>query len=226
MFKYQPLLWLEGVLGAGKTTFAKEIAKRLDLRLIEEPVGNGEGISNPYLGLFYQKPKKYAFGMQMFLLHTRYAMQQLASFEATGVGGYKGAILDRSISGDRVFAKMLMEDGAIEPIDFATYEMAYHIMCRTLLPPTLLVFLEVTPETAFARMQKRNRSVEAGVPLAYLQRLQLGYEELIAEAEKGLLPWSHAVKVCRVPWDQDTLTSEQWDETAAMIASTCREKLA
>lgn len=217
-----PLIWVEGVIGSGKSTFSREIATRLDLRLVEEPVGNGEGEENPYLEKFYQDPKTYAFGMQVFLLHKRYAMQQLAAYEATGVGGYKGAILDRSISGDRVFAKLHVQEGNINELDWMTYNLAYSICCRSLLPPTLMVFLDVQPETAFRRMQKRNRSAESGVPLDYLKKLHEGYQELLEEAEHGLMPWSHAVRVCRVPWDVDITGSEQWDMTAQTVLSACR----
>lgn len=214
---YRPLIWVEGSIGCGKTTFSREIAKRLNLRLIEEPVA-----SNPYLDKFYKEPKKYAFGMQMYLLHVRYAMQQLASFEATGCGGYDGSILDRSISGDRVFAKLHMEEGNIDPLDWKTYEMAHSIMCRSLLPPTLLVYLDVQPQTAFNRMRNRNRDVEAGVPLEYLIKLRNGYIELIKEAERALLPWAHAVRVCRIPWDFDCHTAEEWDAIALTIKDACR----
>ena len=224
MENYKPLVWVEGIIGAGKTTFAREIAKRLNLRLIEEPVGKGEGQENPYLEKFYVNPKKYAFGMQMFLLHKRYAMQQLAAYEATGVGGFDGACLDRSLSGDRVFAKLHLQEGNIERIDWETYELAYSIMCRSLLPPTLLIFLDVEPETAWERMRSRNRTVEAGVPLDYLVKLRDGYHELIAEAESGLLPWSHSVRVVRITWDVPTCTKEQWDSVAKSIRYTCNAR--
>lgn len=214
---FRPLVWVEGIIGAGKTTFSREIAKRLDLRLIEEPVDD-----NPYLKLFYDEPKRYAFGMQVFLLHRRYAIQQLASFEALGVGGYKGAILDRSLSGDRVFAKLHKEEGNIDDLDWHTYEMAYNTMARTLLPPTLLVFLDIQPETAHTRMKKRNRDAEVGVPLEYLIKLRQGYQDLLMEAERGLLPWAHAVRVCRVPWDPDTVSQSAWDAVAETIHGACR----
>lgn len=215
--QFNPLIWVEGIIGAGKSTFAKEIAKRLGLRLIEEPVED-----NPYLAPFYENPKKWAFGMQMFLLHKRYAQQQLASLEATGVGGYQGAMLDRSLSGDRVFAKLHRKAGNIEELDWRTYEMAYQIMCRTLLPPTLMVFLDIQPETAFARMKRRDRDAEAGVPLDYLKELRDGYQELLTEAEHGLLPWSHAVRVCRIPWDADTIEPQAWDAVAETVRGACR----
>jgi deoxyadenosine/deoxycytidine kinase len=215
--RYRPLIWVEGIIGAGKTTFARAVAKRLELRLIEEPVED-----NPYLEKFYQDPKRYAFGMQVHLLHRRYAIQQLASFEATGAGGYGGAILDRSLSGDRVFAKLHRDAGNIDQLDWETYKDAYNIMARTLLPPTLLVFLDIQPETAFARMQKRDRKAEAGVPLDYLKKLHDGYQELLEEAESGLLPWAHVVRVCRIPWDPDTVTTEQWDRVAQTVKGSCR----
>jgi len=214
---FKPLIWVEGIIGAGKTTFAREIAKRLELRLIEEPVDD-----NPYLEPFYKDPKAHAFGMQVLLLHRRYAIQQLASLEATGIGGYQGAILDRSLSGDRVFAKLHLQEGNITELDWKTYEEAYMIMARTLLPPTLMVFLDIQPETAFARMQKRNREAEVGVPIEYLNKLQNGYQELLREAEHGLLPWAHAVRVCRIPWDTDTLEPSAWDAVSETIRGACR----
>jgi deoxyadenosine/deoxycytidine kinase len=220
---YGNLIWVEGIIGAGKSTFSKEVGKRLNLRVIEEPVGNGEGIENPYLEKFYKDPGKYGFSMQIFLLHQRFAMQQLASYEATNVGGYKGAILDRSLSGDRVFAKMLMQDGFIDPLDFQTYEMAYSIMCRSLLPPTLLVYLDVQPQTAFDRMKSRNRKAEAGVPLDYLVKLRKGYLELLKEAESALLPWAHAVRILRIPFDFNIHSPEEWDAVALTVKDSCRK---
>jgi len=213
---YHPTIWVEGIIGAGKTTFATEIGKRLELRVIEEPVEE-----NPYLGLFYKDQKKYAFGFQIFMLHRRCIQQRLAADEATGVGGFKGAILDRSLFGDRVFAKIHAEEGNIEPIDYNTYEMAYSFISRTLLPPSLLVFLDIQPETALSRVNKRKRPEEDGLPLDYLKKLRKGYLNMLVEGERGLLPWGHAVRVCRIPWDPDTLTEEEWDRVACTVRDAC-----
>jgi len=189
----------------------------LELRVIEEPVD-----SNPYLDLFYKDPKTYAFGMQIFLLHRRYAMQQLASYECTTAGQYAGAVLDRSLSGDRVFAKMHREAGNIHEIDWHAYEEAYSIMARSLLPPTLLIFLDVQPKTAFERMKQRNRGAEAGVAIEYLIKLREGYQALLHEAETGLMPWAHAVRVARLVWDPETISSGQWDAVSQTVKDACR----
>jgi deoxyadenosine/deoxycytidine kinase len=216
-FTFYPLIWVEGIIGAGKTTFSREVAKRLNMWLIEEPVE-----SNPYLSAFYKDPKQHAFGMQVHLLHRRYAMQQLAAYVTAGTTEYQGAILDRSLSGDRVFAKLHYQAGNISKLDWETYEMAYSVMFRSLLPPTLIVFLDIQPATAYARMVKRARTEEVGVSLEYLVSLRDGYQELLHEADTELLPWAHATKVCRIPWDPDTLTSEQWDATADTVRNSYR----
>lgn len=209
--KRYPLLWVEAIIGAGKTTFCQEVGKRLNLRVIQEPVDD-----NPYLEDFYKDEQRWAFPMQMFLLERRKLMQQLAALEATGIGGYHGAILDRSISGDRVFAKMHMKKGNIHPRDWGTYEESYDGACRGLLPPTKLIFLDVQPETAYERMQARNRNAEAGVPLDYLRELREGYQELLYEAETGLMPWGHAVKVTKLVWDPIN-DMPNWDRVADTI---------
>ena len=214
---YKALLWIEGILGAGKTKLCDEVGQRLGLRILREPV---EG--NPYLALFYKDQKTHAFPMQMLLLGRRYAMQQLASYECTPAGSYAGAILDRSLSGDRVFAKMHMQCGNISRLDWETYEEIHSIMARSLLPPTLLIYIDAQPQVAYERMKKRNRDAEVNVTVDYLVKLRDGYRELLDEAEHGLLPWAHAVRTVRIPWDVDTATPAQWDHTAETIRDACR----
>jgi len=216
MTRSAPIIWVEGVIAAGKSSFAREIAKRLEFEFIEEPVDN-----NYYLEPFYKDPPKYAFGMQMFLLHYRYAMKQKASYAAM-IGDCKGVILDRSIAGDRVFAKLHHDAGNINQLDWRCYNYAYEVMARTIQPPTLFLYLDVQAETALSRMKKRSRNAESAVPIAYLQELKDGYEQLIKELKTGLAPWAHSIEVERIIWDTDTVTDEAWNGVAATINDICR----
>lgn len=200
---FKPIIWVEGNIGCGKTTFTEILANILKFRAFYEPAED-----NPYLGMFYADPKKWAFPMQIYLLHRRYAMQQLAAYECTVLSDYKGAILDRGLPGDRVFAKIHTDDGNIEQMDFdTTYELAYNIMARTLTPPSLLIYLKATPEKCFERTQKRAREQETKMPTeefkTYLGRLHLYYEELIEEVKLGGHAWSQGIQVMELDWNAD-----------------------
>ena len=214
----RPLIWVEGIIGCGKTTFCREVGKRLGLRVVEEPVA-----TNPYLAPFYEDPATHAFPMQIFLLAKRHAMQQLCAWESTGVGGYAGAMLDRSLAGDRVFAKLHLENGNISELDWRTYEMWYDIACRNLLPPTRIIYLDASPETALERINKRiqedpkTRGCESKIELSYLQKLEEGYRALLAEARVGLLPWAHAITVKEMVWDPINDLPD-WDRIAKNVA--------
>jgi deoxyadenosine/deoxycytidine kinase len=211
-----PVIWVEGLIASGKTTFARKMAELLGFRVLEEPVE-----INPYLEEFYKDPKRYAFGMQIYLLHHRFAMKQIAAFEAAR-GVAKGVILDRSIAGDRVFERLHWNCGNISDLDHQCYEYCYQMMARTILPPTVLIYLNCQPETAFRRMNNRKRKAEAGIPLDYLVDLKNGYDELLESIRRGLVPWSHSVHVERIIWDKDTATDEEWDSVSRTIMDLCR----
>lgn len=194
-----PVIWVEGLIGAGKSTLTQKLSEELKLRPVFEPVD-----SNPYLERFYVDPKRWAFPMQMHLLHYRYNMQQIAAREALG-GMYRGAILDRGLPGDRVFCKLHQLYGNISDLEWYTYELAYATMACSLVPPSLLVFLDVEPEIAFERVKRRNRAAETTLTLEYLQNLRKGYLDMISEVEGGEHAWSRGLRILRVPWNQDYL---------------------
>ncbi len=205
---YGPILWIEGIIGAGKSTITQKLAEALGLRAIFEPVE-----SNPYLERFYKEPGRWAFPMQMHLLHARYAMQKIAAYEATMNGGYHGAILDRGLPGDRVFARLHMLAGNMDELEWQTYEAAYDSMTCSLIPPSLMIFLDVEPEVAFDRVKERARGAEVGMELQYLKDLRKGYLDLMVEIESGEHAWSRGMKIMRLAWNTDHQPIDKLIET-------------
>jgi deoxyadenosine/deoxycytidine kinase len=201
----KPVIWIEGIIGCGKTTLTKTISRELNYRAIYEPV------NLELLEMFYKDQDRWAFAMQIDLLHRRYALQKLGSFESlTG----KGVVIDRGLPGDRVFAKMLYKSGKMDRIEWAIYERAYSVMTNSLIPPSIIIFMDVTPGISRERIRNRDRKAERGdlVPLEYLQELERGYLELLSEIESAYPAWSRGMKVVRLPFnteEESTLSTKK-----------------
>jgi deoxyadenosine/deoxycytidine kinase len=195
-----PIIWVEGLIGAGKSRFVTKLSNLLSLRPLFEPVDG-----NPYLADFYKDPKTHAFPMQIELMARRHNMQRLALAEAMTLGGYSGAILDRGLPGDRVFCKLHMLAGNISEREWDTYQLLYEIMTVEMPSPSLLIYLDVEPETALERVQKRARSAEVTITLDYLKDLKKGYLDLLSEIESGIHSWSRGISVKRLPYNTDYL---------------------
>jgi deoxyadenosine/deoxycytidine kinase len=171
---------VSGLIGAGKSTFTKQITTELSRRgafwaSCFEPVE-----TNPYLEDFYADIPRWTFNMQMFLLAARFRQHQeilWAPYHRTG----GGAIQDRTIYEDTIFARMHWEDGVLSERDWNTYLEHFTIMKGFLRYPDLVVHLRVKPETAMRRIQERGREAERGIPLDYLERLNAGYDEFVVE---------------------------------------------
>ncbi|UCE13477.1 MAG: deoxynucleoside kinase [Candidatus Heimdallarchaeota archaeon] len=208
--KQKPVIWVEGIIGCGKTTLTKTISRDFNFRAIYEPV------NLELLELFYKDQERWAFAMQIDLLHRRFALQKLGSFESvTG----QGVVIDRGLPGDRVFAKMLHNAGKIHPIEWAIYEKAFTIMSNSLIPPSLIIFMDVSPEVALERIRMRDRKAERGelLPLTYLEELQRGYFELLDEIKSGKTPWSRGMRVIQIPWNDPEESAVSYAKVSEII---------
>jgi len=212
-----PIIWLEGPIAAGKTTMARRLGQLLGFDVLEEPVD-----ANPYLAMFYQDPGRWAFSMQIYLLHYRYSMKQEAVFRAAR-NGTPGIILDRSIAGDRVFAKLHLQAGNIAELDWKTYEFCYNIMACSIQMPTLFLYLDVQPETCMRRMHQRGRDCEVTVSVDYLRELREGYARLLKELQRGQNPWNHSIRVERIAWDVDTRSDAEWEALSKTVLEACQQ---
>lgn len=182
---------ISGIIGAGKSTLAREICKKLGWDLIGEPVAE-----NPYLTDFYADKAKYGFAMQLFLLHARFSQHQAMVWSG------KSAVQDRTIYEDVIFAKMLFESGDISERDFNTYKLAFGTMRNFLHHPDVIIYLDVTPETALERVHKRGRACESRMPIEYLRALSAGYEDWVRD---GL---SNRIPVLNLDWNHPCTTDE------------------
>ena len=164
---------ISGLIGAGKTTLATALAKKLNLPVYYEPV-----VDNVYLEDFYTDMSKYAFPMQIYLLNKRYKQQQQIIWNNTG------GVQDRTIYEDSVFASMLYQSGAMEERDYQTYRELFSSMSNFMRRPNLIVHLDLTPEESMKRIHERSRGCESGITIEYLTSLYNAYETFISEISR------------------------------------------
>lgn len=173
LLKENNFIGISGIIGAGKTTLAKELGKIMDLPVYYEPI-----IENEYLNDFYSDKKRYSFSFQIYLLNVRFRQHQQILWN--GAGG----IQDRTLYEDSIFAKVLYEEGMMEEREYITYLNLFKNMSNFMKKNTLIVHLDVSPEEALNRIKMRNRGCETGISVEYLTKLYAAYEEFLKEISK------------------------------------------
>ncbi|MBN2693408.1 deoxynucleoside kinase [bacterium] len=172
---------ISGIIGAGKTTLARKLSELMGYQAYFEPVKE-----NIYLSDFYEDPARWGAMMQLYLLTKRFSQHQQIVWNGT-----PGAVQDRTIYEDTIFAKMLYEDGLISERDYETYISHFNVMKRYLVYPDVIIYLEVTPEKAMERIRLRGRDAERNMSLEYLQKLEKGYQEFLDEIGQ----WTQVLRV-------------------------------
>jgi len=160
---------IEGNIGAGKTTLAHLLSKKLNARLILE-----EFADNPFLPKFYQDPKQFAFPLELFFMAERYKQMKDRI--------YTSDLFQSVTVSDYLFTKCLLFARVNLPEDeFRLYQKLFDIISQQIILPDLLIYLHAPVNKLQQNIKKRNRSYEQEIPDTYLQSIQDTYQSYIRE---------------------------------------------
>ena len=154
---------IAGVVGVGKSSLCN-IFSELGYKVYHEPV-----FDNELLEKFYYNKEKYAFPLQIFFLNKRFEMYKDSH-------NYPSSIMDRSIVEDRIFAKMLRDQGELDVKEYDIYVDLFNNMMEHVLPPTLMVYLRIKTDNVIERIKKRARKYELEQGDQYWYDLNHNYE--------------------------------------------------
>jgi deoxyadenosine kinase len=116
--------------------------------------------------------------MQVYLLNRRFQQHQEIIWRG------KSAVQDRTIYEDSIFAKMLAKTGLMDERDYRTYVDLFRNMSNFMCKPSVIIYLDVSPESSAERIRMRSRDVESKIPLDYLTALHEGYQEFVESISK------------------------------------------
>jgi deoxyguanosine kinase len=160
---------IEGNIGAGKTTLAHLLAKKLNARLILEQFAD-----NPFLPKFYENPKQNAFPLELFFMAERY--KQLKDTIHTKDLFQNITVSDYFFMKCLLFAKInLMEE------EFRLYQRLYDIMQAQLIFPDVIIYLHSPVQKLQKSIKKRNRVYEQNIADEYLFSIQETYTSYIKQ---------------------------------------------
>lgn len=154
---------VEGNIGAGKTTLSEMLAKEHNYRLILE-----QFTDNPFLSLFYENPKRYAFQVELFFMNMRVKQLQQKFVN-------KDHFQQNTIS-DYFFLKtLLFANSNLQGEEKKLFQELFHSLNAHFPNPDILVYLHRPVTELESYIQKRGRSMEKTMDPVYLDKVQNAY---------------------------------------------------
>jgi len=160
---------VEGNIGAGKTTLAHLISRKLNARLILE-----EFADNPFLPKFYENQKQYAFPLELFFMAERF--KQMKDMLHTNDMFHSITVCDYLFTKCLLFAKVNLPEE-----EFRLYQKLFDIIHQQLIYPDILIYLHAPVQKLQQNIKKRNRVYEQGIHDDYLFSLQQTYTSYIKQ---------------------------------------------
>lgn len=159
-----PFITVEGPIGVGKTSLAKELSTHMQLHLLKEIVDE-----NPFLGKFYEDIDEWSFQTEMFFLCNRY--KQLEYINIKYLNQRKPVVADYHIFKNLIFASRTLKDS-----QYDKYMQIYRILTQDMPVPNVIVYLTASLETLQKRIAMRGREFEKNMDPNYLLQLTKDYE--------------------------------------------------
>ncbi|MBN1219721.1 MAG: deoxynucleoside kinase [Anaerolineae bacterium] len=180
------MIFLEGNIGAGKTTLGRAISQSGAFDFSEEPTTMWrEGFASNMLDLFYRDSKRWGFTFQMCALLTRAKTWR----EVSLLNNHHRIILERSIYCDRfVFAENGYRTGLFSLAEYQLYcDMWEFMVSLASVEPNLIIYLRTPAEVCLQRIQARGRAEESGISLEYLRQLERLHNEWLLDNPKTIV---------------------------------------
>jgi len=165
---------VEGAIGIGKTTLTRKLADKLGSSTFFEQVDD-----NPFIELFYQDPSRHALSVQLSFLFSR--LKQWQTLNQQDLFS-QGVVSDYLFAKDHIFATVTLSDE-----ELALYDQVARLLQVDLHRPDLVIYLQSKPNVIMERIRRRNRNMERGLKMDYLQQIISAYDQYFFHYQEASL---------------------------------------
>ncbi len=172
----KPMIFVEGNVGVGKTSFLHFLNKTLGLEVVYEPNDLWQDVDGyDLLGAFFLDQKRWAYALQSYILMTRVDQMIVADITLCE----KICLVERSVySGRYIFAQVAQDIGTMDMLEWSLYKKLWEReVARIQRPPAGFIYLRAPSELSYQRIIKRGRKEENPITMDYLQRLEQKHED-------------------------------------------------
>jgi deoxyadenosine/deoxycytidine kinase len=142
-----------------------------------EPVK--EWVDSGLLQRFYDDKKRWSYHFQTKIFSDKVKYFKTAYTEGKE-RGCKYLVMERSIFTDKLFSKMLHEDGFMDNLEWDNYNDWFELWKEVLpVTPDLFVYIRPPLEICMERLHRRNRDGECMISEEYQQKLMDKHDEFL-----------------------------------------------
>lgn len=203
-----PVFFIEGNIGAGKSTFLALVSKFLPVQPVLEPCHVWQDVAGTgnLLQAFYQDGKRWAYTFQSYAFITRILEQEKHALKNSGVP----QLFERSVYSDRYcFAKNAYELELMTPLEWGLYREWFEwlVQSRSTMPAGF-IYLKTDPKICFERLTSRARAEESTVSYDYLELLHNKHEEWLIH-KRDVASYIHQIPVLVLDCNESFEHNEQ-----------------
>ncbi len=137
---------VEGPIGVGKSSLARQLAARLEATIVLEDA------ENPFLADFYAGRAGAALQSQLFFLLNRH--RQLIGLRQADLFS-QATVCDYLFDKDKIFAYLNLDDN-----ELFIYQRLYDLLAKDIPPPDLVVYLQAPTDVIVRRLRDRAKDPE------------------------------------------------------------------
>ena len=185
---------INGIIGAGKTTFVKkysEYLQSLGCTVITVYEAVQDWIDNGMLDLFYKDPVRWGYTFQTMVYESRITTINNAYTNYMAAHENKEPdyiLLDRSPETDQLFMELLYEAKTVTSSEYGLYTKWKELWRTTLLvKPDIYVYINPSVEVCMDRLKSRGRKEETTIPKKYQTALATKHDIFLCSKEDVIL---------------------------------------